>query len=105
VFNDRYDLVTAGHVIDGKQIDALRFLDPVMLNKLAFKGFYPPKSEDERDDLAIFEIDNSQLDMDGFRRLGFLLLNRQENRQLIDLPRSAHLFVKGYPRERPSRRH
>jgi hypothetical protein len=66
VFNDRYYLVTADHVIDGKQIDALRFFDPVMLNKLAFKGFYPPKSEDERDDLAIFEIDNSQLEWTGF---------------------------------------
>ena len=100
-FDGRTFLVSAGHVVAGKKLNKLRFLDAAgTLKYLFFKGVDLPKSGAMRDDLAILEIDTSRLDLDGHRALGFLPLDRQKGRLFTELPRTAILLTKGYPVER-----
>lgn len=100
-FGDRFFLVTAGHVVAGKKMTALRFLDHAgVLKKLYFKAVDIRGPKPFKDDLGILEINTEPLDVDGLYALGALALSRQSDHQFSDLPRNTILFTKGYPRER-----
>jgi hypothetical protein len=99
-FNGRTYLVTAGHVINGRPLGALRVFHPATHLPLPFKEYYPPKSRADRDDLWIFEIDGTKLSIQNLISLSPIFLNRQESRTLGALPIGSHLVVKGYPIER-----
>jgi len=93
-------LITAGHIVEGRQIDDLRVFHPETGEPVPFKKHHPPKSKDDRDDLWIFEIDQEKLGIEVARALKPIFLNRQTNRPLHTLPRASHLALKGYPSER-----
>ncbi len=60
-FHDRLYLVTAGHVVSDQSAQNLRVFDPVTAHSLPFKKFHPRKSSEDRDDLAVFEIETRML--------------------------------------------
>jgi hypothetical protein len=97
----RIFLVTAGHVIDGRALQELCFLDAAgQLKSLSFKAVDLPKSKDWQEDLAILEIDISTLTPDHLRALNIRRLDWQRARDFNALPRTAVLLTKGYPSEK-----
>jgi len=99
-FHDRLYLVTAGHVVSDQSAQNLRVFDPVTAHSLPFKKFHPRKSSEDRDDLAVFEIETTMLGTEELARLSPILLDQQDGRQLKSLPRDSLFAVKGYPIER-----
>src|SRR5258708_39639605 len=97
-FHDRLYLVTDGHVVHDQVAQNLRVFATVTAHSLPFKKFHPP-SED-RDDLAVCEIETTMLGTEELARLSPILLDQQEGRQLKSLPRDSLFAVKGYPIER-----